>query len=233
MRTKRPLWLAAALLAAGIVSVLVVSLGCRSTGPVPPPSASDSTVAIYLVEHGWHAGIAIRRTDIPPGAWAVRSDFPDAAFLEVGWGDATYYPHPDPGAGTLLKAGLLPTESVLHVAAFRRDPVAVFGHRTVIRIPISTAGRDALLAFIREEHARRDNESVIPIGPGLYGDSRFYAGTTRYHALNNCNTWVAQALRTAGCAMAPARALTVRALLAQARDCGTVVAPTDRPPRRP
>ncbi len=224
MRIQRSLWLVAALAATVGASVLVVSLGCRSTGAVPPPAVSDSTIAIYLVEHGWHAGIAIRRGDISPGAWAVPDDFPDAAFLEVGWGDADYYPHPDPGARTLLKAGLLPTNSVLHVAAFRRDPVAVFGHRAVIRIPISEAGRDALLTFIRDEHARRDG-SVIPVGPGLYGESRFYAGTTRYHAFNNCNTWVAQALRTAGCAMAPARALTVRALLAQARDCGTMVAP--------
>lgn len=228
MRIQRPLWLVAVLAAAVAVAVLVVSLGCRTTGSVPPPEASDSTVAIYLVEHGWHAGIAIRRSDMPAGAWAVQGDFPDAAFLEVGWGDAAYYPHPDPGAGTLLKAGLLPTKSVLHVAAFRRDPVAVFGHRTVIRIPISEAGRDALLAFIRDEHARSDDRSVISVGPGLYGDSWFYAGTTRYHVFNNCNTWVARALRTAGCAMAPARALTVRALLEQAQDCGTVVAPTSR-----
>ena len=224
MRTKRFLWLAAMLAATVLVAVLVVSLGCRSAGPVPQPGASDTTFAIYLVEHGWHAGIAIRRSDIPPDAWTVQDDFPNAAFLEVGWGDAEYYPAADPGAGTLLKAGLLPTKSVLHIAAFARDPIAVFGHRTVIRIPVSEVGRDALLAFIRDEHARNEG-AVIPLGPGLYGDSRFYAGTTRYHVLNNCNTWVARALRTVGCAMAPARALTVRALLAQARDCGTEMTP--------
>jgi uncharacterized protein (TIGR02117 family) len=179
---------------------------------------------VYLVEHGWHAGIAIRRNTIPPSAWAVQDDFPDADYLEVGWGDAAYYPAPDPGVGTLLKAGLLPTKSVLHVAAFDRHPATAFAGRTVIRIPVSAAGLDALLAFIRDEHARYDEGALIPLGPGLYGNSRFYAGTTHYHVFNNCNTWVARALRTAGCAMAPARALTVRALLAQARDCGTEAA---------
>lgn len=209
---------------AGMLWMAALSaLGCRSAGDVPTPPAGDSTRVIHLVEHGWHAGIAIRRTDLPPDSWRVLDDFPEAAYLEVGWGDAAYYPAPNPGVGTLLKAGLWPTASVLHIAALRRPPLDVFARRTIIRIPVSEDGLDALLAFIRREHARREDGTLVPLGPGLYARSRFYQGTTRYHALNNCNTWVARALQTVGCRMAPARALTTRALLAQARDCGTVL----------
>lgn len=177
------------------------------------------------MEHGWHAGIVIHRDDIAPGSWGVPEDFPEARYFEVGWGDADYYQADDPGLGTLLKAGLWPTESVLHVAAFRDPPAEAFPHRTVIRIPVSAEGLEALLAFVRSEHARDDDtEAVIPLGSGLYGDgSRFYAAQTRYHVFNNCNHWAARALREAGCAMAPARALTVEALLAQARECGSAI----------
>lgn len=206
-----------------LLIVLLGASGCRSAGDVPRPPTADGTRAVYLVEHGWHAGIMIRRGDIPPDAWDVLDHFPDARYLEVGWGDADYYQAADPGVGTLLKAGLWPTSSVLHVAAFTRAPTAVFARRTVIRIPVSDAGLEALLAFIQQEHARRADGTLVPLGPGLYSTSRFYKATTRYHVLNNCNTWAARALRTAGCSMAPARALTVRALLAQARDCGRVV----------
>jgi uncharacterized protein (TIGR02117 family) len=205
-----------------LLTAVAFCAGCRSASDVPRPGVADSSRAIYLVEHGWHAGIMMHRADIPPDTWAVLQDFPDAQYFEVGWGDAAYYQAADPGVGKLLKAGLWPTSSVLHVATFQRGPIEVFGTRTVIRIPVTESGLDALLAFIHREHARNGG-TLIPLGPGLYGESQFYKATTRYHALNNCNTWAARALRTVGCSMAPARAITVRALLAQARECGTVV----------
>lgn len=219
-----PSWILGSVLGA----LLFLGVGCRSAGDAPDPDAADTTHVIHLVEHGWHAGIVIHRADIPPDGWGVLEDFPDARYFEVGWGDADYYQAADPGVGTTLKAGLWPTESVLHVAAFRDPPAEAFPHRTVIRIPVSADGLEALLAFIRNEHARNDAGAVLPLGPGLYGQgSRFYAARTRYHALNNCNTWAARALQEAGCAMAPARAPIVRLLLDQARDCGAVIQERD------
>ena len=218
MRSRRILWLIVLLL-----TTSAVGTGCRSANGLPDPHAADSTYTLHLVEHGWHAGIMMQRSDIPPGAWPVLQDFPEARYIEVGWGDAGYYQAADPGVGKLLKAGLWPTSSVLHVATFRRGPTAVFGSRTIIRIPVTASDFEALLAFIRQEHARDADGAVVPLGPGLYGRSRFYKATTRYHALHNCNTCAARALRAAGCPMAPRRAITVRALLAQARDCGPVV----------
>jgi uncharacterized protein (TIGR02117 family) len=215
MHGWRTLWITSLVLA-----MMAVSAGCRSANDIPRPGAADSTRTVFLVEHGWHAGIMFRRADVAPGAWRVLEDFPDARYVEVGWGDADYYQAANPGAGTLLKAGLWPTSSVLHVATFRRPPTEVFRGRTIIRIPVSEAGFDALLSFIRNEHARGPDGQPVTLGPGWYGESRFYKATTRYHALNNCNTWAARALRVVGCSMAPARALTVRSLLAQARDCG-------------
>lgn len=213
------LWLLGAVLLAALLWV-----GCCSTRPAAPPAAPEGPHTIHLVEHGWHAGIVIARADIAPLGWDVLADFPDARFFEVGWGDADYYQADDPGLGTTLKAGLWPTESVLHVAAFHDPPAEVFARRTVIRISVSGEGLEALLAFIRRHHARGEAGALIPLGSGLYGDrSRFYAAEGRYHGLNNSNVWAARGLEEAGCTMAPARALIVRSLLAQARACGTVI----------
>lgn len=211
------LWLLGAALLAALLWI-----GCCSTRSVSPPAA-EGPHAIYLVEHGWHAGIVIHRADIPPGGWAVLEDFSDARYFEVGWGDADYYQADDPSVGTTLKAGLWPTESVLHVAAFRDPPTEVFAHRTIVRISVSEKGLAALLRFIRREHARTEAGALIPLSPGFYDRSRFYAATSRYHILHNCNPWTARALEAAGCEMAPARALIVRSLMAQARECGVVV----------
>lgn len=197
---------------------------CRSASDVPaPPVSSDGARAVYVVEHGWHAGIAVRRRDLSTEQWAVLLDFPDARYLEVGWGDADYYQAADPGVGTLLKAGLWPTSSVLHVAAFDRPLVDVFPRREIIRIAASPDGLSALMQFIGDSHARDSTGHPVPLGPGLYGRSRFYKAAARYHVFNNCNTWTARALQRVGCSMAPARTFTVRSLLAQVRDCGTVI----------
>lgn len=213
------LWLLGAALLAALLWI-----GCCTTRSVSPPSSTDGAHAIYLVEHGWHAGIAIARADIPPATWDVLADFPEARYFEVGWGDADYYQADDPGMGTTLKAGMWPTESVLHVAALRDPPAEAFARRTVIRILVSEKGLEALLTFIRRHHVHDEAGAVVPLGSGLYGDgSRFYAAEGRYHALNNSNVWAARGLEEAGCSMAPARALIVRSLLAQTRACGAVI----------
>lgn len=191
--------------------------GAAELGPPTP---------IYIVGHGWHAGIVIRRADLEQGQWPeAQQAFVDAAYLEVGWGDAAYYPDPDPGLGTLLRAGLWPTPSVLHVAGLHRPPSRVFPYSQIIRVQLTPAQLDALVAFIRDEYARGAGRHIVRHGPGLYGTSWFYRGTTRYHVFNNCNHWVARALQAAGQAVHPPRALTLDALLRQVRTVGDIVQP--------
>ena len=88
----------------------------------------EAGITIYLASHGWHAGIVVRRADIPRGVWPQHGDFPDSEYLEVGWGDRDYYQTPDAHLGITLKAALLPTASVLHIVAFSGSVSAYFPH---------------------------------------------------------------------------------------------------------
>ena len=36
----------------------------------------------YLVSHGWHAGIVVKRADIPAGIRPRHNEFPEAEYLE-------------------------------------------------------------------------------------------------------------------------------------------------------
>ncbi len=188
-----------------------------------PPVATPEVEPIYLVSHGWHVGIVIRRTDATVAHWPEQDDFPEATFLEVGWGDRDYYQDPDPGVGKLLKAGLWPTKSVLHVVGFSRRVTAYFPRSEIIRIDVPEAGVDSLAAYIHDAYARDDEGRPFALGPGLYGESRFYAGRQRYHVFKNCNTWAARALRAAGVRVRPAEILTADDLLAQARPFGETI----------
>jgi len=206
----------------GLLSILSVACATPIEG-LFPPSPNGPSKSIYLVSHGWHAGIVVRRADIPAGVWPQANEFPGAEYLEVGWGDKDYYMTPGAGAGTLLKAGLLPTASVLHVVGFRGPVTRYFPHSGVIRVDLSEAGFRRLCDYLENGYALDQAGRSRPLGPSLYGDGRFYLSRETYHAFNTCNVWTARALRVAGCPLRPGANLLVETLMTNAAKFGTVI----------
>ena len=207
--------------------ILFLAVSC-STCAAPiretlAPSESEPRKTIYLVNHGWHAGIVLRRADIPDNIWPKLGNFPDMEYLEVGWGDMDYYQIPDSHLGFILKAALLPTASVLHIVGFNGHVPAYFPFSEIIRIELSSAGFELLSRTIASSFALDKAGNTTSPSPGLYGNSRFYLSRETYHLFNTCNVWTARALRTAGLPITPATATSVGNLMSQARKFGVVV----------
>jgi uncharacterized protein (TIGR02117 family) len=199
-----------------LAPVLFVLTACAASPAAKvPPAAGGPTVAVYLVAHDDHTGIAIRRADIPAGLWPESRDFPQAEFLEVGWGARDYYMGRDQGFWGTLKAALGRTQSVLHVAGFRGPPAEYFRASEVIELPLPRGGLERLARYIHDAHERADRNAVAPLGRGLYGDSRFYPAHERFSLLNTCNVWTARALRSAGLPIEDA--ITKDGVMSQAR----------------
>jgi uncharacterized protein (TIGR02117 family) len=205
-----------------LMSALLVACAAPPKG-LFPPGPNEPSKTIYLVSHGWHAGIVVKRADIPPGTWPQHNEFPEAEYLEVGWGDKDYYMTPEPHLGITLKAGLLPTASVLHIVGFSGSVTRYFPHSEVIRIELSEAGFQRVCSYLENSYARDESGLSQPLGPSLYGDGRFYLSRETYHAFNTCNVWTARALRGAGCPITPAANLTVETLMASVAEFGTVI----------
>lgn len=204
--------------------VLAVCGAC--TAPVKdmaPPHEAEPVTSIYLVSHGWHVGIIIRQADIPDGVWPSGRDFPDAEYLEVGWGDRTFYQALNPHLGSALKAALLPTESVLHIFGFSGSVTANFPYSEIIEIELPTSGMQRLAGYIAASYSRDEVGNTTSLGPNFYRNRRFYLSRETYHLFNTCNVWVARALRTAGLPITPAQAMTAEGLMSQARRIGAVV----------
>ena len=209
-------------LAVALASLL--EAGCASLPEgLFPPAPGEPTRAVYLVSHGWHAGIVVRRADIPAGVWPQSRDFPDGEYLEVGWGDRDYYMTPRPHFGHLLKAGLLPTASVLQIVGFDGPVARYFPRSEVIRIDLSEAGFGRLVRYLEDSHAVDAAGRAQPLGRSLYGRGRFYRSRETYHLFNTCNAWTARALRAAGCPITPAANLLVDTLMSNLARCGTVI----------
>jgi len=213
---------------------LLLAVRCHLPRQASAPS-SDSTSAVYLVRHGWHAGIAVRRADVSDGRspgttsslrserWPVLADFPDARYLEVGWGEARYYPGETRGVWGTLRAGAWPTGSVLHVVPIADSARGTFPVNTIVRIPVSQSELDGLIRYVADSFTRTDDSTAIVGADGFYPGSRFYRSGLPYHVFNNCNHWAAGALEAAGCDTAPRWSLTVGRVIEQAKACGTLV----------
>jgi len=207
------------------LQIILFGIGFMTAGCAVYPRvafADQDTPArsIYLVNHGWHAGIVVRRGDIPMGVWPAHEDFPDSTYLEVGWGDSEFYQTPEPDLLTTLQAGLAPTESVLHIVGFDSPVTRYFPYSEVVGIRISEMELERLCRYFNDSHQRDKMGNRILLGPGLYGKSRFYRSGEEYHLFNNSNHWTARALQTAGCRTGTEPLLTVDQLMNRGLQCG-------------
>ena len=207
-----------------IISLSLLLFACASPpAGLFPPQPNEPTRPVYLVSHGWHAGIVVKRADIPAGIWPQHKEFPEAEYLEVGWGDKDYYMTPKPGLLTALKAGLLPTPSVLHIVGFRGAVTDYFPHSEVIRVNLSVAGFERLCRYFERSYAGDDTAPSRSLGSSRYGKGRFYLSRESYHVFNTCNAWTARALREAGCPITPAGNLRVETLMKNVAKFGHLI----------
>jgi uncharacterized protein (TIGR02117 family) len=213
---------------------LILALSCWTcAAPVSEtlaPSESEPRKTIYLVNNGWHAGIVLRRADIPDNIWPKLVNFHEMEYLEVGWGDKDLYQIPDPHLGFFLKGGLLPTASVLHIVGFNDHVATYFPYSEIIRIELSSAGFERLSRTIASSFALDKAGNSTSPSPGRYENSRFYLSRETYHFFNTCNVWTARALRTAGLPFIPATAIRTENLMSQARKFGVVVQQSESEP---
>ncbi|HEY7649493.1 MAG TPA: DUF2459 domain-containing protein [Methylomirabilota bacterium] len=171
-----------------------------------------------MISHGWHVGLVMLRADVAE-AWPELGDLAPARFVEVGWGDGEFYPASRNTSGMALRAALLSDSSVLQVVGFDDRPERIFAQAPIVEVPVSAAGLDALVSFIRQTYARDPEERPVRVTPALYGRGWFYRAGGQYSVFSNSNTWAARALARAGCADTSCCALTADRVLDQARRC--------------
>ncbi len=190
-----------------------------------PVTAGSIEGPVYLVSHGWHVGLAMRREELRTVAPLLDAGFQSFPSLEFGWGDCDYYPARRGTIRLALRAAFDSRCSVLQVVGVSPDVPDMFPRAKVLRVDLSPAGLEAVARYIADTLELDPQGRPIVVAPAEYGFGFFYLARGRYRLLDNSNTWTAAALYRAGCPIDVDASATAGAVLHQAARFARVVRP--------
>jgi len=175
-----------------------------------------------VVRRGHHTGLALAVADWPDREWPVLAKFPQARYLEFGWGDAAYYQAPDPTLGMTIAAVFWPTPTVMQVVPWQVVAAGVEDSEAVA-LQVSDAELQAIAKSI-------DDSFVQPISATengydtANGRALFYHARGKFHMFRMCNRWTAERLQLAGCSVRPRLIMTATQAITAAERCQSTIA---------
>lgn len=215
-RAWRSRAIAGAIYGAASVSIAVLSI-VLACGQAQAPSdwrcapGEPACRIVYIVYDAWHAGIVLRREDLTVSTLPELRDFPEARFVELSWGDKDYFPDPSPGISLGLKAAFWSSGSVVHVVGLPERFESFYPNSRIVELRLAPPAFARLIAYLSHSFERPQSAGA-PAQPGLTPHSRFYPSPHKFSLSKTCNTWVAEALQTAGLPVWPGLVITAEQL---------------------
>lgn len=214
-----------------MIAALALAVGVATHSPAiaaevsGAPSLSAPGRVVYLVSHGWHAGLVLGRDDLAEAAQPEHEPLGTFRYLEFGWGDGDYYPARRGTVPLALRAAFCSRWSLIQVVGFDGGVAQTFPHSKILEISLSSLGYAALARYVHGTFVLDDEGRPIVVAPAQYGSGSFYLARGRYRLADNSNNWVARGLALAGCPIDVEAATTTSALLHQAARFARVVRP--------
>ena len=195
-------------------ATLALALGLLGPAFAHPPLEA-AAASVYVVSHGWHVGLVLRRHDLPATSRLAEYAPGPFRYLEVGWGDEDFYPAKRGTIPLALRAAFRSRGPVLQVVGFDDAVIETFPDSKILQIDLSPEGLASLARYIDATYAVDPDGRPIIVAPAAYGVGLFYRARGRYGLLKNSNTWVARGLEVAGCPIDVDAAVTAGAMLHQ------------------
>jgi uncharacterized protein (TIGR02117 family) len=192
---------------------------CSAAGARIDEAAPESLRSIYVVRRGWHTGVAIAATDWPTQNWTVLKDFPQAAYLEFGWGDELFYRTENNTVWTGIRAALFSSSSVIHVIGLPEAQADAAEANEVVEVRVPVDGLRKLAASIEREFADADPTPTGAILTAAPTPNRFYKAQRRFYFPRMCNWWIAARLSEAGCPVEPWTVMLASRVMREANEC--------------
>ena len=214
------------------LALVVLYLATMRSGDAAlyPAHEGHEHFPIYLADHGYHAGLIVRRADLDRFSLALDDKILAALFvryqayewIEIGWGDEQFYrfaptiSHVTVSMAFSALSGMNDS-TVLHVVGLSSAPDTVFRHSDLQRIELSAGGMENILRGVAAAFAVDDSGEPVELGKGIYGPSLLYRARGRYSLVNTCNMWLGDLMAAGGLKVSPVASVTSAGLLAELR----------------
>jgi hypothetical protein len=182
---------------AAIALLVTLLSGCATSTQANPSPSDDPATTIDVVERDWHTDVCIRTEDADARLMRLVAGYDESHFLCFGFGDRHYLLSRERGPMTLLSA-LLPGAGAILLTILRDTPAAAFGNDNVVRLGVSEQGIAQLREFLANAVQTDSSGKPVSLGDGPYPGGLYFGSTAQYDGFYTCNTWTADALRTAG-----------------------------------
>ncbi len=160
-------------------------------------TAQQPSADVYVLRRGRHTDLILPVAQLHGPLTAVAADFPGARYLTFGFGDRQYVLATHKNLAHLLLAPL-PGAGLLLVTGLQDEPAEVYGAEHLVALPLQPQKIDAIAGFVWDSLQQDDKGAVPPYLPGQYPGNVYYPSKRVYYGLYTCNTWTAEALRSAG-----------------------------------
>jgi uncharacterized protein (TIGR02117 family) len=193
---KAALWLTG-----GYLLVVLVGLIPINNGFVP----AEEGVTVYFVSTAVHADVVMPlqhevidwRARFPSSCFKSSTDW--ATHVSIGWGDQGFFLETpewsDLKASTVAHALLWPSPSCMHVSC----TAPLYLGQGARRVTISHTQYAQLVHFVLGSFADAERLPATQLVGEAYGPyDAFFPALGTYHACYTCNSWVGQAMATAG-----------------------------------
>lgn len=186
--------------------------GCTAPAPAPcRPAAAEA--AAWVVSHGWHVEIAVRRTMLGAPLARLAAAFPGATALAFGFGKHGFM-LAGGGAVEQWLLGPLPGPAVIQVTGLTVPPPEAYPGR-VLALALPEGGIAGLAAFLARSFAWDAEGRLVPARDEPLLGSLYYVAARGYSLLYTCNRWAAEGLYQAGLPVRPEGTLLAGAVLTQ------------------
>lgn len=180
-----------------LVFVLILA-GCAGAPRRADLPAAPTPHTIYVVQYGWHTALLLDGASALAHSKKLAADFHDSRYLLVGWGDGEYFVSEHAPWSKAVKALVASDYPALQVGERSSNPPLGAQARDTVALAISERGYQQLVDYIDRSMAADADGKPIYLGNPAEHPDRFYRATGNYSVFNNCNSWISDALRSAG-----------------------------------
>ena len=194
-----------ALFSACLLTLLCMTAGCTVHNLEHRPADIENqsgTATVYLIKYAGHSGIILDWKKAAPHFAILQKEFPEAHYLEFGWGDLEWYKTDKDRRNfrLQLRALFVSTSSGIFVWSLPGHPGEQYSDSRLTELRISDEAFQRLIKEISASFALNEENGVILTESNMDkgGEYRIYIAEGKYHLFNNCNTWVEDILEKSG-----------------------------------